>query len=432
MLQNHSKTKTGGGARGGRILRSIVLIIFTILFEISPAQAQVIPPIPTYDPYSPTTTPGPTNTPFYGPTIQPPIWEVTSTPEFLGDCPTTSRDYERELSFNYVRKCYQCIDNPTTIPTLQGGINNLEYQPTNQFGSTPTPITDNPTPTPTPPNETLVLQTDRTGYENLANIPNGYPVSVGYTDKWRNYVPDIYYKTFAPYPPQTVTETYYVQADFTIAMMEPNTSFHGYQGGFQYFGYCNAQGGCKLELENGTVINQTKGQLYVIYEQLFDNNQAGLIQSGVMNFKVEFTHGNADEYRNYEFTLKKIGDYYWEKTSLSYLFTWDYDPIDLTPDPVGYCSEWEYQDQVPEGPPLLTLPNLEIWQGACTQLIPPFDWFRDSSGSYVFDINFNFPGFSVCPVWVDITPFSLAGINIPFEIMYLPALTWLLDAILKL
>lgn len=373
------------------------LLTFSLLFGINNVYAQTDTPTATTPPVTPTTT-------FR------PLFPPNSTP--------TPRDYtcpgNQPIGYGTVTPnplwsmyCSQCIT------------------PTYSFWDplpTSTPDPNVPTPTATPPNETQVLQTDRTGYENLANIPNGYPVLVGYTDKWRNYVPDIYYKTFAPNPPKTVTEIYYVQADFTVAMMEPNTSFSGKQGGFQYFGYCNAQGGCKLELEDGTVINQTRGQLYIIYEQLFDNSNSGLIQSGVLNFKVEFTHG-VDYYKNYEITLKKIGDYYWEKTSLSYSFTWDYEPIDLTPDPTpisSYCSEIDGtvtgSDPL-EGDDNFSLPVIRYGEASCVSLggfTIPMGWL---TAVFPNATDVTIPGLQVCFTPLEFGKLNIFGLSVNLDTM---------------
>jgi len=421
--------KNGGGARGGRIIKSIVLIIFTVLMEFSPARAQVIPPLPTYDPYSPTTTPGPTNTPFYGPTIQPPFWEVTPTPEYLGDCPTTPRDYDRELSFNYIRKCFQCIDTQPVIPTLQGGINHLEYQPTNIYGATPTPITDGPTPTPTSlPYIPLTTYQYEFDAGTTTYIPEVIPYLYGKTDVTYTNVNRWYYRTHQT-EFQNLTETkYYAQFDGIFS--SPGSSIFDEDDNMTVYlnGICRSNV-CYLKINDGEILQLGNGQSYNIWQGVINAEVGGYVQTEVIDLEITLIP-NHSSYR--QFDIEVDFDSWITRATYSSIFTWDYEPIGVEPPETGYCSEWEYADEIEPGPPLLTLPDLEIWQGACTQLVPAFDWFRDSSGSYIFDINFSFPGFALCPVWVDITPFSLAGINIPFEIMYLPALTWLLDAILKL
>ena len=433
-MQNHLITKKGGGARGGRIIRSIVLIIFTILLEISPAYAQVIPPVPTYDPYSPTTTPLPTNTPFYGPTIAPPFWDITPTPAYLGDCPDYPRDPERELTFQYLSKCSQCVINNPVIPTLQGGIQAFELE----YATTP-PV---PSPSPTANLGDPLFDSDIVRASlmwNYAEFTNdvqwdflyefeGY---YSYGD-FRDVTAELWY------PDENVNYPHkynfwtnaHISSGITI---HGSSTFSGYNASGTYrIKNKECQDGLEIwNLDNNELITDLAEGFEYAFPYFYVDQ--GTTTSHVFNGNWDlYCKGKQDKLID-AYSIKFVKATLLRPVTIETDFMMGLGRYSQEPPPdVGYCSEWEYQDEQEPQPPIFTLPDIDVWQGACMQIIPAFSWYRDSSGSYLFDINLSFPGFAICPVWVNFTPLEIAGIGIPFEIMFLPALTWVLDAILKL
>jgi len=432
MLRNHLINKLGGGARGVGIARSLILILVVLIFEISPANAQVIPPLPTYDPYDPTTTPYPTKTPFYGPTINPPGIDPTPTPAYLGDCPLVPPDPDRELSFYYLKNCYMCIEDRSVIPTLEGGIQVFDLDP---IGTLITPeVTDMITLTPTEVfNESAEVLFEWPNIYESEYIPQNFMHLTNVLDITYSQLMNVVYYMRESSIEEPYLNTRLFGEYYGVFYLEGRGSaYNSYNSGVRVTGECRGIDGCLLKFQNNEYL-LTYGQVYKFWEGIVNVGTGGNLVTDEINFEV-IVYKDSITTGKQGFTLRvqKLSAYMFTNSDWFNDFIWSYDGREVDPPDIGYCSEWKYQDEEEIGPPLITLPNIDIWQGQCINIIPAFSWFRDSSGSFLFDINLNFPGFNICPVWVSLSSLSIAGIDIPFEIMFLPALVWLLDLIIKL
>jgi len=417
MFTNQHKRIKQGGARGWLIVRNIILIIFLMALNFSTSINNVFAQEGTETP-EPSSTPEPYSTPI--PTSEIPDLGVGND-VILGDCPEYDPDNTRELSLKWLAKCGQCVNNGNwNVPTFE--YSNLPTYDFN-FGSTPTfdPATT-PTTTDTPEPTLPLLGYFLWQEEEAVNLIPEYPHLFSWTDLPRTqYTTNWYSLNQEHYSTQETT--FYFEYDGTFGFT-PNSTYGVLNTGFMLIGMCKSKT-CKITLPDNTVITQGLNDEYIFWEDTVNIGTGGLLQTGVINAKVQFTPRD-DYYKSYLVRLDKKSDFM-TTTSGSQMFTWNYDPIPFPTE--GYCSNYVYADEE-EQEQLIIVPDLNIWQGECISFIPPFEWGKETN--LPFNISFSFPGFGVCPVWVEITPMEIAQIKIPMEILYLPALMFVMGLLFKL
>lgn len=428
MFINHSKMIKKGGGRGGAILGILMLLLLTI----NPVYAQEYTPEPTS---TPTPVPTSTRTPYYAPTNQIPI-SGTPTPLVQGDCPVGARDPDRELSLNWMQKCSKC---PTTGGSV---ITPIPRLPTISYGNLGTPIatagitsTPNSTSTPNPANS-----------QWLVNY-RGYYQHTGYEAERQ---PDVVYSHSWTGGDEIFTN---LQQRATVS----NSPITEYIIGFHHWGsysVTSSYTGPAAWNLNFTVWNGSHGDIDIIssdiewipvgrlatnimYEGI--DRTLGTAPGGVMTvtgtfditFNVTIRPYNAAGFSHYRDWIHYVGwpsamalDLNSEYTIGGYTLT---PPIDQ-----GYCNNYVYADEEEADDPLVGMPDISIWQGQCLDFVPPFSWFRDSAGSYLFDVDLSFPGIGICPIWVELGDMELAGISIPMDILFLPAVMFIFGLLFKM
>ena len=426
MYTNHLKKTKKGGA-GGAIMIRILVITLLVIMPLIPTQTVLaqceIPPCPTETPVPP---PVATKTPMYGPTIENPF-DATPTPVNLGDCPKTVRDPNRPISMDWLNKCSQCkTDNSSGIPTfallptfdLSGGGGTV--YPTAQPAGTPTVL---------PPllggYQTVFLENDI--------VPYGITTSRAVANSW------VKFRTTQGHHPQTFNG----RIDFKIDLFNVNGMYGAYLGFYVDMGSYINHLGVRFKVINTNMPNLPVGEIYINpsqgfpsfevipHSQLYENKHdlAYFIEYEVETFGDNVAQEGQEQIR---MKLETSGTNSSSTGSVSVIWRSGNYPVTN----LGTCSTYGYSDNLPgglgAGDPLFNLPDLHIWQGQCIDFIPPFAWARDSSGSFLFNIDLSFPGVGICPVWVDIEPLEIAEIPIPFEILILPAVMFVFSLIYKL
>ena len=433
MYTKHLKKIKKGGA-GGAILIRILVITLLVVMPLIPTQtvsAQCeIPPCPTETPAPP---PPPTSTPYYGPTIVNPFGS-TPTPSVAGDCPTGFLEPNREVSMKWLNQCKKCVPEirssiPTFAPYPTFDINDF-INATAVPALTPTPVL---TPTVDPNSDfaysvlgtNIPPDTSFTTTGQVFNINRGtrtdFPIKYG------------------------VIETYHLD----------RASIRSTQGGgisiyFLAHMYGGALGVDVTIVESnfptlsaGTTFHINAGAT-ATYTRSFPVTNSGVYHDFYddVNYTIKYnvSINSVNSARNDLPSIRTTwgqGGMYSVWTGINMTRIWSRSPVTITPPYAsGYCSTYAYADNGPGGEgygePLVGLPNINVWQGECIDFIPPFEWFRDSSGSFLFDADLSFPGIGLCPVWVEIEPLEILDITIPFEILIVPALMFVFSLIFKL
>lgn len=380
-----------------------LLILFPVS-GINPVYAQ-----------TPTDTPVPTATPTYSPIFNP----VTPT-QINVECPGS-----QPIGWGTVTPapiwsmyCQKCV---TPIP---GGwnwgenpLNQIEYQPTNFYGWTPTPITDNPTPIPTPTQNFVDLDTIHMhGVENLENIIEGQPFLTGANDVRYNAMHLDSYRTIqvpSNYP--GVLTKYYVQFDGTFAAVGQGSST--YTGTLALKIYCDTNE-CHIK-HNGNTIDLTNGQSYTIWTGSLILNQGGVLQTGVIDLEISFISTN-NSYRHLDIELTKNAYWLFDHNTYSTMFTWDYEPISLEPEPIdSYCSEVLPNQDTPGlgDPGSFELPTPGIGQSTCftfLNLTIPLAWL---SPAWPDAHDIGLPGWNFCFMPIHFGNLSMFGLSIDLDLI---------------
>lgn len=100
-----------------------------------------------------------------------------------------------------------------------------------------------------------------------------------------------------------------------------------------------------------------------------------------------------------------------------------------TPEP-GYCEEYEYESG--ESTPVAGYTGIKTRQGECSVIIPNWQVSIPALGEVVPAIDLGLQGMSICPTYIDLGSFSLGGIDIPGDILALPAMIAVLWVLLAL
>lgn len=418
MFINPSKMIKKGGGRGGAILGILMLLLLTI----NPVYAQESTPEPTS---TPTPVPTSTITPYYAPTNQIPGFN-TPTPSVQGDCPDYVRDLDRELSLNWMKACSKC-------PTGKSVITPIPRLPTISYGNLGTPVPTvgiTPTVSPTPNTQNWRIQ------RKINNVWTTFPAEGQefYTtfnnSQWNNglsaYSSGPFPKTLGIHEIGHL-DTYYLHPSYGGGSF--NLRFWGGQ-------YTNGLGFDIVIVESNLVslpVGYThhfvagEGHDYVV--------KVGVVGGTLTNINWELkynvilyggnTYSNGpsmvQEYNAGTYQSNKIGN---TKT------TWYNGTVPVAD--IGYCSNYVYADEEEADDPLVGMPDISIWQGVCMDFVPPFSWFRDSAGSYLFDVDLSFPGIGICPIWVELGDMELAGITIPMDILFLPAVMFIFGLLFKM
>lgn len=427
MFITHLKIIKKGGGRGGLVISRLMLMLFLILVTISPSgrvSAQCFPPecYPTETP-----TPAPTNTPYYAPTSRLPI-SGTPTPLVQGDCPIFARDPERELSLNWMKACSKC-------PTSGGSvITPIPRLPTISYGNlgtlVPTAvITPGVTATSIPNNNITVYGKLNNSVNELINPEviirkdyiknNGGGGNIwGFIGKTNNLLPI----TFGVHQSGHIS--------ITSSVYEMHTFF------MRWFVSNYISNGVNIEIIESNVESLIVGTIYHI-----DRNSTysiSLIRAPInstvvkdwdIKYNVELLGINEDQ-NQVAFEWVYTDEAYFGSYVVHTDSQWFGDPY--IPNAVGYCNNYVYADEEEDGDPLVGIPDIDIWQGQCLEFVPPFSWFRDSAGSYLFDVDLSFPGIGICPIWVELGDMELAGISIPMDILFLPAVMFIFGLLFKM
>lgn len=100
-----------------------------------------------------------------------------------------------------------------------------------------------------------------------------------------------------------------------------------------------------------------------------------------------------------------------------------------TPNVLAECSEYDYQgidDQ------LAGYSGISMYQGSCTVILPDFGVHLPAVGENIPAIDFDSPGVSICPKWVNLGTFQVAGFEIPGDLIAIPALMFALYLVFAL
>lgn len=104
-----------------------------------------------------------------------------------------------------------------------------------------------------------------------------------------------------------------------------------------------------------------------------------------------------------------------------------------TPTPVptqvpGYCSTYDYMTT----DTIVGYGGITTRQGDCIILIPDISIDLPAVGELIPAVQFGTKSMAICPVWHDLGQFSIANIDIPIDILALPALVFVLLMIFRL
>lgn len=181
-----------------------------------------------------------------------------------------------------------------------------------------------------------------------------------------------------------------------------------------------------LNLDGIYEITVNQGSSYVLY-QVVDNHNTLLQVHETLEFNLKLQSyctvnrdALIDFYVGGMISNKQasMGAIYFEE---EYIYTPEPTP---TPTPNGYCNEYDYIGD--EEDTLVDFGGIEIWQGACLVLIPNFSIDLPAVGEVIPAVNWGIDGFSICPKWVDLGTFEILEIEIPLDILALPAVVFLL------
>lgn len=370
-----------GGRRGGiRVLGLVLLVLMATSVASAQDETPTVTPTATYPPGS-------------------------------GDCPR-DEPLQTPLAVDYMLRCWQCV--PTQTPAVPGiGITPL---PTMLIGTPGVDITQTvgtPTVMPTQVYQDIVVKMDGVVREK----------EVYY---------DYYWTGSYSAPKNTKVQPHATRVDqrYTVGLKVNN---HYYMK--DYMGLGRA---VKLIINN-----YSKDRVYVK-------------KDGVLIMTVEYGEtsrawtvpgSNAtDVYIDAAFEIevvksKGLGDdvdFYFQLTSYSTQTRWEtmaWMPgpwIERTPTPTlvpGDCNEYEYQGELV---PLVAVPEITITQGSCYVLVPEFLIHFDAVGSLVPEVNIDIRGMSICPKWVDLGTFQILEMDIPVDVMFIPAVIAVLFLIFAL
>ena len=442
MYTKHLKKTKKGGA-GGAILIRILVITLLVVMPLIPTQivsAQCeIPPCPTETPAPP---PPPTSTPYYGPTIVNPFGS-TPTPSVAGDCPTGFLEPNREVSMKWLNQCKQCVPEiRSSIPTF-APLPTMDWEDFLHATAAPAnTITPNAPPvTPTPQGNQITAKQGLPAdhwYDLLKDITMT-STALKVNGGWLKY-PDA--NTYWYYQQGTTNElTFGLSINGTYKIDTRNDAELGTESGMAITFTVGGYGPLATfeviesdipELPTGTIfdLGSPDYKQYIAFKRDIGHHVEGTFS---LSINVTSPGINRNGQPIFGASINSWG------STLNYDVTsnWMWRTEPFIPVNKGYCSNYGYADNLPGGgegygKPLVGLPNINVWQGECIDFIPPFEWFRDSSGSFLFDADLTFPGIGLCPVWVEIEPLEILDITIPFEILIVPALMFIFSLIFKL
>lgn len=422
--------KTRGGQGGVARIIGILFSLSCLILNYSPVHAE-----------TPTVTPIPTNTP---------------TP-LIGYCPSTTPLPQR-LSLDYYSYCQACISEKTPTPAFgitplalsTLSLNALTPGTPSPTGGTPTPSqtpTITPTPSPTafynftifskltsvggsspqftnyqmPDNEVQAPLLNYSSYGTKENVyylangsdPAGYKVyyefisySYGgsymygvqtYVSIWNNFSQTISV-TFRPdsyvYPGQTKT----IPANSTAYYYWTNNSSWG--------------------------AFDDRGKAHIA----FDLTLPASWNSTATDVTIKTYMGDVGNSGSRTFLMASriIRGGYVNPTPTPQPATPTITPTGNVP---SWCGSYDYQD-TSKG--IVGWGAVTISQGACIKFVPEINLDLPAVGELIPAIGFTSPGISLCPKYVDLGTFTVAGTEIPTDLLALPAVVFLLWVILSL
>jgi len=417
---NYLDMRNKGGGRGGvfRIILSLV-----ICFLSFPGQFVHAQDTPTPEPTN-TPSPEPTNTPY---SIFVPPAEITPG----AVCPPGT-PFPTPLSIQYHNYCSQCVpeNNNYLITPLPFGtltIGTLLPGGTNTPDPNITPTTTN-VPTLTPTITPQIFNIVGSFYDGGGNIPIEVEVSHTTTGFNGGKHWGIVIKNLSGLN-GTVKVSGTIKVDVTYSFYPRLTQVK--------FGYIqHASVGTQLVTRcfMGCTSHDFSDNQSFTEELYFSNNSTPY--SGYQTFLFEFDYYpklnesiTFDVYGYGANTSSVTTDYLWTLQNINYFIgipTPTPSPTPIT----AYCSEYDYISE--DDPSLLDFGGISIRQGSCLKLIPDFEIDLPAVGELIPPINWGIDGFSICPKWVDLGTFEILEIEIPLDILALPAVIFLLVLIFNM
>ena len=382
------------------------------------------------DVYAQESTPTPTVTPA-------PIFNNTGTPAAFGDCPVGT-PYPTPLSIDYYTYCAVCI--PPTPTPLTGitpiGLTPIPYGTLPPDGYTPVP-SGTPSPSATPTSEFTATPTENSSYiPSVVSVYDGANIP--------QLIVDSENITRISYSPGTeLGMKISNNAPAGIHHVIGVEYFHGgllrYQSGGWYnrwrFYFENKnQLNLKIVFADdsaiypGVTINLGNGISNIIPLTQFNES---LNFDQLIKFNIEY-----DSVDNTGYDIKFVWFYQsaHDPTYGSVIMqqVWDWGGLNPIPTPTpsptpipGYCNEYDYEGDTP----MVDLPPIYVIPGDCIKIIPDFVINLPAVGEVIPVINWGINGMSICPMWVQIGDFQIADFVIPAELLFVPALMFILGLI---
>ncbi len=393
------------------MIKNILKFIFLICFLLPQYGVYAQEPTATETP-TPTITPTPEVTQ---------IGQVTATP-FPGSCPNVT-PMPTALSWEFYNLCGICAPTPTSSVLLSTE-NVLDLNMLTTATPTVTPVLPTPTQTLTPNiiayigGTTLtngVSWTHEVASFGASNYPND-KMSVEaeqYASGGTHYLVGV----------KIITTAYIVGntgSAVGVNMCIKNSSnqtielrgTEGYFAGNTKLFAANSTEYC-YPIDNGvTTLSSSQEQVFDMY-----------VPSAKGNKVVDFT------VRVYPWGMKSTSS----GSALTYVWQYKTDgyPVpSATPVP-GFCNNWHYADE-DSTDQIASYSGMSIYQGECVVLIPDFGIHLPAVGEVIDPIDWDVHGVSLCPKWVNLGSFSLAGFTIPSDIIAIPAVMALFWMILQL
>lgn len=402
---NRSSKKPGGGW-GGVIT---ILLLFSICFPADTVNAQTVTPEPLY--------PTPTG-----------IGEI-------GACPVGT-PLPTPLTLEYYQNCAECVpDTGFDITPLPFGEFGITPFATSTPGITPTP-TVSPTPDLNDFSSFVTARMDSLAWTLIPFPPDTYLTHSQLDKSYSVFYPYNFFM-YATGGMNSDDKYYYASVKFDIDVIWDYRSGAGSMWRSYDIEYQNSNARLielDFDLDGIYEVQLNFGQKYseqILYDN-HQNNQAH--ESRLFNIIV---HGSSTSAVNFVINFDDSGNIgYGNDVTLGiewhqYLSDIPEPEPTITPTPgAGYCSEYDYMGDDDET--LLDFGGIDIWQGECLVIIPNFTIDLPAVGELIPAVNWGINGFSICPKWVTLGTFEILQIEIPMDILGLPAVIFLLLLIFRM